>query len=246
MHRRAFLAAGGGAIVAAACETQPVTRPVTLATPAGAVMPSNSCKPTLRTTEGPYVLPTSPLRSDVREGKPGVPLMLRFQVVDLYTCQPLRGVKVETWQSDASGVYSGVVNMEFDIRTLKPSTVGTPDTRGAEFLRGHQVSDADGYVVFSTIFPGWYSARLPHIHVRAFNETPRCTMTHSTQLFMPAAIQNRVYELEPYRTRGPNTIGLDRDLVLRGDDYLLRELTMPMKWNATALEADMKLAAFRT
>jgi hypothetical protein len=33
--------------------------------------------------------------------------------------------------------------------------------------------------------------------------------------------------------------------VQRGDSHLLRELTMPMKWNASALEADMKLAAFR-
>jgi protocatechuate 3,4-dioxygenase beta subunit len=241
MHRRAFLAAGGGALLAA-CET----RPLTIATPAGAVMPSNQCKPIIRTTEGPYVLPTSPLRSDVREGRPGVPLTLRFQVVDLYTCQPMPNVKVEIWQSDANGLYSGVVNMEFDIVTLKATIEGRPDTRGQEFLRGHQVSDAEGYVIFNTIFPGWYSARLPHIHVRSFNDTPRGTMSHNTQLFMPAGIQNQVYQTDPYKARGANTIGLDRDLVLRGDSYLLRELTMPMNWNANTLEADMKLAAFRT
>jgi hypothetical protein len=62
---------------------------------------------------------------------------------------------------------------------------------------------------------------------------------------MPAAIQNQVYQADPYKARGPNTIGLDRDLVLRGDAHLLRELTMPMRWKADALEADMKLAAFR-
>ena len=241
MHRRTFLT-GGGALLAAACET----RPDTLATPAGAVMPSNQCKPLLRTTEGPYVLPTSPLRSDVREGKAGVPLKLRFQVVDLYTCQPMRNVKVEIWHSDAVGLYSGVVNMEFDIVTLKPSTDGRPDTRGKEFLRGHQVSGPEGYVTFDTIFPGWYSARLPHIHVRSFNETPRGQMVHNTQVFLPAAIQNQVYQTDPYKARGPNTIGLDRDLVLRGDDYMLRQLTLPMKWNASALEADMKIAAFRS
>jgi protocatechuate 3,4-dioxygenase beta subunit len=241
MHRRTFLA-GGGAILATACETQPIT----IATPAGAVMPSKQCKPVIRTTEGPYVLPTSPLRSDVREGRAGVPLTLRFQVVDNYTCQPMRNVKVEIWQSDANGIYSGVVNMEFDIVTLKPTIEGRPDTRGQEFLRGHQISDADGYVVFNTVFPGWYSARLPHIHVRSFNDTPRGTMTHNTQLFMPAAIQNQVYQTEAYKARGPNTIGLDRDLVLRGDSHLLRELTLPMTWNSSTLKADMKLAAFRT
>jgi protocatechuate 3,4-dioxygenase beta subunit len=240
MHRRTFLA-GTGAIFVSGCETKPVT----VATPAGAIMPSSQCRPTMRTTEGPYSLPTSPLRSDIREGKPGVPLTLRLQVVDNYTCQPMPNVKVEVWQSDAIGIYSGVINMQFDIVTLKASSEGQPDTRGQQFLRGHQVSDTDGYVIFNTIFPGWYSARLPHVHVRAYRDSPRGTMSHNTQLFMPAGIQNQVYQTDPYKARGPNTIGLDRDLVLRGDSHVLRELTMPMEWNASTLEADMKLAAFR-
>ena len=42
------------------------------------------------------------------------------------------------------------------------------DTRDRpSFLRGHQVSDSEGKAEFMTIYPGWYSGRLAHIHVRA-------------------------------------------------------------------------------
>lgn len=240
MDRRKFLVAGGGAIFAAACETQPIQ----VATPAGALMPSNACKPTIITTPGPYVLPNSQLRANITEGRAGVPMMLRMQVVDLYTCTPRPGAKVELWHSDADGIYSGFENIIFDIKSLKPSLEGAVDTRGATFLRGHQVSDARGYVTFSTIFPGWYGGRLPHVHVRTFDETPAGVRTHDTQLFFPAEVQNQVYLTDAYKARGPNTIGLDRDLVLRGDKHALKELTVPLRWNGNALEGDMALAAF--
>lgn len=240
MDRRKFLAAGGGAVFAAACETQPVQ----VATPAGALMPSNACTPTIRLAAGPYGLPTSELRADITEGKPGIPLRLRMKVVDLYTCKPRRNTKVEVWQSDASGVYSGFENIAFDVKTLKPSLENVIDARGKTFLRGHQVSDEQGYVVFNTIFPGWYQGRLPHLHVRAFNDTPNGPETHDTQIFFPADIENKVYQTDAYRARAPNTIGLDRDLVLRGDSYTLRQLTVPTRWNGNALEGDLTLAAF--
>lgn len=240
MDRRAFLAAGGGVIFAGACETQPTQ----VATPVGALMPSNACKPTIITTAGPYGLPNSPLRANVTEGKAGIPMTLRMQVVDLYTCNPRPGAKVELWHSDADGIYSGFENIIFDIKSLKPSLEGAVDTRGATFLRGHQVSDAQGHVVFNTVFPGWYGGRLPHIHVRTFDESPMGIRTHDTQLFFPVAVQNQVYQTDAYKSRGPNTIGLDRDLVLRGDKHMLRELTIPTRWNGNALEADMTLAAF--
>lgn len=240
MNRRKFLIAGGGAAFAAACETQPNQVP----TPLGAIMPSNACRPTIMLTPGPYGLPTSEMRSDITEGKVGVPMTLRMQVVDAYTCVPQANAKVELWQSDANGIYSGFENIAFDIKTLKPSLENAVDTRGKTFLRGHQRSDAHGHVTFKTIFPGWYQGRLPHLHVRSFSETPAGLSTHDTQLFFPADVENKVYQMDPYKGRGPNTIGLDRDLVLRGDSYALKRLTVPLRWNGSVLEGDMTLAAF--
>ena len=37
---------------------------------------------------------------------------------------------------------------------------------GQTYLRGYQVSGAKGQVTFKTIYPGFYSGRTVHIHVR--------------------------------------------------------------------------------
>lgn len=37
------------------------------------------------------------------------------------------------------------------------------------FLRGRQVTDANGLVTFNTIFPGWYNGRATHIHVHVYS-----------------------------------------------------------------------------
>ncbi len=161
-------------------------------------------------------------------------------MVDDYLCRPAAGAKVEIWQSDATGLYSGVENVQFDMRTMDP-VEKVVDLRGKEFLRGHQISDADGYVEFSTIFPGWYTGRLPHIHVRTFIEDI-AWMTHDTQLFFPAGVEDQVFQSNAYKARGPNTVALDRDLVLRGDQTALKALTVPLKKTTEGYEGDMTLA----
>jgi hypothetical protein len=50
---------------------------------------------------------------------------------------------VDIWHCDALGVYSDVENRN-------------GSTRGQQFLRGYQVSDRDGVVRFTPIYPGWY------------------------------------------------------------------------------------------
>ena len=37
-------------------------------------------------------------------------------------------------------------------------------TRQQTFCRGVQTTDANGWPSFTTIYPGWYSGRTPHIH----------------------------------------------------------------------------------
>src|SRR5690606_10467298 len=102
------------------------------------------CTVTPAQTEGPYFVERALERSDIRadpEGgavKPGVPLALALRVMAVSGkgCEPLAGALVDVWHCDAQGAYSGVGgNRE-------------------RFLRGYQVSDAQGRVRFMTIYPG--------------------------------------------------------------------------------------------
>jgi protocatechuate 3,4-dioxygenase beta subunit len=77
----------------------------------------------------------------------------------------------------------------------------------ARRLRGYQVTDADGAVTFTTIYPGWYSGRAVHIHfkVRTFNGSTE-TLEFTSQLFFTDAMNATVIAQAPYSSRGnPDT-----------------------------------------
>jgi protocatechuate 3,4-dioxygenase beta subunit len=117
-----------------------------------------ACVLTPELTEGPYYLDGQLLRRDITEGKPGAPLALKIAVQDTTTCTPLANAAVEIWHCDAQGAYSGVSGQN-------PGG-GTVDTGSETFLRGIQLTDNSGLVTFDTIFPGWYSGRTVHIHMK--------------------------------------------------------------------------------
>ncbi len=56
---------------------------------------------------GPYYVPDELMRRDVREGKPGLPLLLKLAVLDARTCRPLQNAAVDIWHCDALGLYAG-------------------------------------------------------------------------------------------------------------------------------------------
>jgi protocatechuate 3,4-dioxygenase beta subunit len=205
-------------------------------------LPNEACRPTIRLTAGPYYALNSQLRSDIREDRAGVPLRLSFTVLDDYWCTPIEGATVDVWHSDADGIYSGVVNEFFDHATLLPNGEKV-DARDRSYLRGHQVSDSQGRVEFTTIYPGWYSGRLSHIHARAVMPGREQWSAFVTQLFLPPEIDRFVYgEAEPYRARGQNPMTLERDLVLRGDAETLAKVTLRVDREADGLHAQAVLA----
>jgi hypothetical protein len=55
--------------------------------------------------------------------------------------------KVDIWHANSQGVYSGVQD------------AGTGQNN---FLRGYQMTDGNGTVQFTTIYPGWYVAEDVH------------------------------------------------------------------------------------
>ena len=183
-------AAGGAFLPAAAMAAQSsATQPSPFAGLALFETGAGVCAITPEVTEGPFYFDPKLERADVTEGKKGVSLDVRLQVVDA-ACQPLAGARVDIWHCDAQGAYSGYPG-QGDGRDV--------DTSGQSFLRGWQKTDASGIVSFATIYPGWYRGLTTHIHFKVFPDD-RSAMTG--QLFFPDALSDQIFAtVAPYNDR---------------------------------------------
>ena len=174
------------------------------ATPSAAALLRNdrACTLTHATIAGPTWFDAHDVRSDIRDGQPGVPLDVAFRVVQLPSCAPVPNAVVDLWQCDALGVYSGFAN-------ARPGNGGQPGGRDRygdkesattdadRWLRGTQVSGTDGVVTFATIYPGWYPTRTAHLHLKV-HLSEKTVLT--TQLFFDDAVSDRIYSgSDPYR-----------------------------------------------
>jgi protocatechuate 3,4-dioxygenase beta subunit len=151
-------------------------------------------------TEGPFFAEQMPQRSDIRAGKPGVPLQLTLNISQLTNgaCAPLAGAIVDLWHCDADGEYSDET-----------------------FLRGHQRTDASGAAKFTTIYPGWYPGRTVHIHFKIRGSGYQ----FASQLYFDDAITDRVHARPVYTRRGPRRVRNERDGIYRdGGDQLMLAL----------------------
>ena len=165
LSRRSLLAALAAAPLGAV--------PLTLQRQAQAqgLITGSVCRVQLEASAGPFYVDPGLVRRDIIEGRDGTPMTLRLQVVEA-DCAPIPGARVDVWQCDAAGVYSGVRS-------------GLADARGQSFLRGTQMTDAEGLAGFDTVFPGWYPGRTPHIHYKVFL-SGRTVLTG--QLYFPDAV----------------------------------------------------------
>jgi protocatechuate 3,4-dioxygenase beta subunit len=143
-----------------------------------------TCMLTPELTEGPYYLPGEKVRRNITDGHPGTPLALRLTVVDASTCRPIKGASVDVWHADAAGVYSGFGS----------------GASSRTFMRGIQPTNANGLASLITVYPGWYTGRTVHIHVKVHAGG---TVVHTGQLFFSDAITDAVYKRPPYASR-PN------------------------------------------
>ncbi len=149
------------------------------------------CVQTADAGEGPFYLDPKLLRSDITSGMPGAPLQLALQVVRAGDCATLPDARVDVWHADALGLYSGYAK-QGGVGGVSPQTAV-----GAQYLRGTQVTDADGNVRFRTIFPSWYGGRTPHVHFKVFLGGREVV---ASQVFFPDEITREVFnEWQPYR-----------------------------------------------
>jgi protocatechuate 3,4-dioxygenase beta subunit len=151
------------------------------------------CTLTPEQIEGPFYLDQARIRESISEGKPGVPLQLDLRVREASaSCAPIPRAAVDVWQCDALGIYSGYEGAAIAPRHVEPVDDKT-------FLRGTQLTDAVGAVRFRTIYPGWYSGRTPHVHLKVRVGA----RTATTQLYFPDEVTDAVYARAPY-DRHPN------------------------------------------
>ncbi|GAQ66673.1 MULTISPECIES: intradiol ring-cleavage dioxygenase [Streptomyces] len=174
-------------------------------------------------TEGPYYLDGALVRKDITEGKSGVPLTLRLTVVDATDgCTPVPGAAVEIWHCDAWGYYSGYTTANPGGSAPAESEDGST-ADDATYLRGYQIANANGVVKFETIFPGWYTPRTCHIHVKVHTGGEKEDGTyeggkvnHTGQFFFDDEIAQQVFTLEPYSRHSGSYTTLDDDMVYDG------------------------------
>jgi protocatechuate 3,4-dioxygenase beta subunit len=176
---------------------------------AEAALPACVVSPEL--TEGPYFVDEKLNRSDIRSNTPDgavkdgalLKLTLHVSKVNGSGCTPLQGAMVDIWHCDASGVYSDATDRSFN-------------TVGQDFLRGYQLTDANGAVQFTTIYPGWYQGRAVHIHfkVRGADSSNR-NYEFTSQFFFDDAFSEQVYAQAPYASKGVQTLRNEQDNIYR-------------------------------
>jgi len=169
---------------------------------AGSDSTDDSCSVIPEETAGPYpgdgsnganVLALSGIvRSDITTSfagatgaAAGIPLTIQLALVNTKSsCSPLAGYAVYLWHCDRAGLYSMY-------------SQGVTDQN---YLRGVQLTDAEGVVTFTSIFPACYSGRWPHIHFEIFPSLPTSSSgkIKTSQLALPKAACDAVFATSGY------------------------------------------------
>jgi protocatechuate 3,4-dioxygenase beta subunit len=112
--------------------------------------------------------------SDIAEG---VQLDLEIRIVDVTNaCAPRAGLLVYLWQCDAAGTYS------------------LYERTASNNLRGAAITDAQGIARMTSIFPGCYNGRWPHIHFEVFASPEMAATGKQSLLVSQFAFEKSVCE----------------------------------------------------
>lgn len=215
-----LLAGLGAGVIAAACgggsssksASSTTTTRTTSGAGSGTTASTAACVLTPEATEGPYYLDLDKVRRDITEGKDGAPLDLKLTVVDATGCAPIKDAAVDVWHCDAGGVYSGFSQAGSGGPAGGPGGGGQSKTDDQTFLRGTQVTDANGLAEFQTIYPGWYPGRAVHIHMKVHVGG---SVVHTGQLFFDDKLTDQVYGGAPYSSRGARDVRNSADDIYR-------------------------------
>jgi protocatechuate 3,4-dioxygenase beta subunit len=217
-------AAGGGSSRSSGSST---TTPPGRPSPGGA-----DCDAIPDETAGPYPADGSNefdvlgdrgiIRSDIRPSygpyrgtAEGVPVTVELALQDIgLGCSPMGGVAVYLWHCDSVGGYS--------LYTVEDQN----------YLRGIQMADRAGKVTFTSVFPGCYPGRWPHMHFEVFPSAALATegkeQLATSQLALPQDVCEAVYRGDRYGPSLDNLGGtsLQQDMVFQdGSDRQMPTVT---------------------
>ena len=123
----------------------------------------------------------------------GLQLDMELTLLNADGCTPLEGYAIYVWHCDATGLYS------------------LYDTSEANYLRGVGIADADGKVKFTTIFPGCYDGRWPHIHFEVFESVEAAVSGEASvltaQIAMPEEESAALYAADSRYSNGTEHLG---------------------------------------
>jgi protocatechuate 3,4-dioxygenase beta subunit len=210
--------------------TQAAGATTTPAPAAQVAAPSCVARPAIE--EGPFFVDEKLNRSDVRvdltDGAttPGVPLKITFRVARLSgsACTALPGATVDIWSATAAGKYSDEASQ---------------GTAGNKVLRGFQATDANGLATFTTVYPGWYSGRAVHVHVKI---RPTQGQALTTQLFFDDTVSDNVFAQPPYSSRPTRDTRNANDRIFgQGGSQTLLALTRDGQGYAAAFDVGLQM-----
>jgi protocatechuate 3,4-dioxygenase beta subunit len=110
--------------------------------------------------------------------------------------------------------------------------LNSPGVEGENFLRGVQETDSSGTVEFTTVFPGCYSGRWPHIHFEVYGGVDDAVssgpIVKTSQIALPQEACEAVYATSGYEASVPNLAGtsLARDMVFADDGGIHQTASM--------------------
>ncbi|GAB3883014.1 intradiol ring-cleavage dioxygenase [Terrabacter terrigena] len=161
----------------------------------------------------------------------GVPLTIKLTVKDLATSSALVGAAVYVWHCDRDGLYSMY-------------------SQGAEnenYLRGVQATDDSGTATFTSVYPGCYAGRWPHVHFEVYAKVEDATssgpIVKTSQIALPQAACEAVYATGGYEQSVGNLsqVSLERDNVF-GDDGGVHQLATMSGSGSTGYVAALTIA----
>lgn len=165
---------------------------------------SADCAVTNSETAGPFPIrqPNDLITSNIVSDRVGVPLAINITVRNVNAhCEVVDGVLVDIWQCDKDGYYS-------EYGGNGSQSVNLTDLH---FLRGRQTTDSVGRAAWTSIFPGWYPGRAPHIHVHIYSSSGTSLLV--TQIAFPKEICDTVYRQGVYASHGLQDTTNERDMV---------------------------------
>ena len=214
MERKDFLRNGMGILGLAsivpmlnACGKNNDTTSTDTDTTTGTDTEGGTCTVTDTETDGPYPLyksrGSSIQRVDITDGKTGLPLSITITVRNVKdSCNVVNNARVDIWHCDKDGYYSGYSNTGY---------LGTQDNSALVFCRGLQYSDSNGQAKFTSIYPGWYTGRVTHIHTQIYVDS---SLKLTTQIAFPDALNTAVYKTSLYSTHGQNSMNNAQDNII--------------------------------